>query len=132
MNGYTQINVNGEPVGIKFGFPAIKEFAIATEKKREVFYDGDSLSFLGIAKLIQCGYNNNCEIKEVEPVLTLEDFNNWTEEAMNSEERKGELAVVLNAFAESQYVKLLTDLPKEEEAKKKTPKSTLRKSSAKS
>jgi hypothetical protein len=131
MNGYTQIKVNGEPVGVKFGFLAIKEFAIATEKKREVFYDGDSLSFLGIAKLIQCGYKNNCEIKEVEPVLTLEDFNNWTEEAMNSEERKAELAVVLTAFAESQYVKTLTDMKGDEEAKKKTPKSTLRKSSAK-
>lgn len=132
MNGYISININGQPVGIKFGFLAIKEFSLAAEKKRDVFYDGDSLSFLGIAKLIQSGYKNNCEIKEVEPTLTLEDFNNWTEDAMSSEERKKELADVLNVFAQSQYVKTLQDLPKDEEAKKKNSKTTTKKLKAKS
>lgn len=132
MTGYIQININGQPVGIKFGLLSIKDFSLAAEKKRDVLYEGENLSFLGVAKLIQCGYKNNCEIKEVEPVLTLEDFNNWTEEAMSSDERKKELAEVLNVFAQSQYVKLLQDLPQDEDAKKKTLKGTSKKSKAKS
>ena len=127
MNGYTTININGQTVGIKFGLLAIKEFSLTTEKKREVLYEGDNLSFLGMAKLIQCGYKNNCEIKEVQPTLTLEDFNNWTEEALTSDERKNDVSVVLNCFAESQFVKTLIDLPKEE-TKKKTQSNTLKKS----
>lgn len=131
MNGYIKININGEPVGIKFGFSAITSFYVATEEKKEVYYSGESLTFLGIAKLIHCGYKNNCEIREEVPALTLEDFHNWVEEAMTNDERKKEVAEVLNVFSDSQYVKALIDLPKEE-TKKKTSKSTLKKSKVRS
>lgn len=135
MNGYTQININGQSVGIKFGYLAIKEFFLAAEKKREVYYDklGDveQLSFLGIAKIIHCGYKNNCELKEVEPSLSLSDFNDWVEGSLNDEERKTQLAEVLNVFATSQYVKTLAEMAKNgqetEETKKKIVKSGSRK-----
>lgn len=134
MNGYTTISINGSPVGIKFGYLAIKDFSLAAEKKRDVYYDNlngeQQLSFIGIAKLIQCGYKNNCELKEIEPVLTLEDFNSWVEEGISDTERATQLAEVLRVFAESQYVKALADMPRPEETertKKKIVKSGSRK-----
>lgn len=135
MNGYTTININGEPVGIKFGYLAIKEFSLAAEKKRDVYYDTvndeQQLSFLGIAKLIHCGYKNNCEIKETEPKYFLEQFNDWVEMSINDEERKKQLAEVLTVFAESQYVKMLAEMQVNgEETKKKTVKGITKKSKA--
>jgi hypothetical protein len=135
MNGYTTININGETVGIKFGYLAIKEFSLAAEKKRDVYYDtvnGEpQLSFLGIAKLIHCGYKNNCEIKETEPKYFLEQFNDWVEIAINDEERKKQLAEVLTVFAESQYVKMLAEMQVNgEETKKKIVKGITKKSKA--
>jgi hypothetical protein len=134
MNGYTTILINGETVGIKFGYLAIKAFSLAAEKKRAVYYDKvkdgdgkdvDQLSFLGIAKLIQCGYNNNCELKEVEPTLTLEDFNDWVEGSTGDPERQKQVTEALTVFAQSQYVKTLAEMPQvngaeTEDTKKKT------------
>jgi len=135
MNGYTTININGETVGIKFGYLAIKEFSLAAEKKRDVYYDTvndeQQLSFLGIAKLIHCGYKNNCEIKETEPKYFLEHFNDWVEIAINDEERKKQLAEVLKVFAEYQYVKRLAEMQVNgEETKKKIVKGITKKSKA--
>jgi hypothetical protein len=136
MNGYTTIQINGATVGLKFGYLAIKAFSLAAEKKRAVYYDrvkgedgveADQLSFLGIAKLIQCGYKNNCELKEVEPTLTLDDFNTWVEESAGNIERAKEITEALTVFAQSQYVKALVEMPQPngtetEEAKKKIAK----------
>jgi hypothetical protein len=134
MNGYTTININGQTVGIKFGYLAIKEFSLAAEKKRAVYYDKvngeEQLSFLGIAKIIHCGYKNDCELKEVDPVLTLEDFNNWVEGIVGNVEAQKELTRVLTVFSESQFVKAMigdTNNVETEEAKKKIEKPGSRK-----
>jgi hypothetical protein len=133
MNGYVRININGQPIGIKFAYPAITSFYVAADKKKDSYYAGENLTYLGAAKLIHCAYLNNCEITEEEPKLTVEDFYNWTEEAMINEERAKELATVLTAFSESQYVKTLTEKKEvEEKTKKKTSKSTSKKLKAES
>lgn len=147
MNGYIQININGQPTGIKFGEYAIKKFRIAAEKNHDVFYEKvknqktgkeeDSLTFLGIAKIFHCGYLNNCAIKEAEPELTLEVFNDFVEQVFfgTDEKSKEEMAKGLNVFSESQYVKLLVNAVnelEEEETKKKGSKNTSKKSKANS
>jgi hypothetical protein len=143
MNGYINININGQTVGIKFGYLAIKEFSLAAEKKKAVYYDKsknekgedvEQLSFLGIAKLIHAGYKNNCELKEVDPTLTLEDFNEWVEGAISNEETQKQLTETLTVFAQSQYVKTLSEKNgnETEEAKKKIVNSGSRKLKAQS
>jgi hypothetical protein len=126
-NGYTTININGQAIGIKFGWGAIKEFAEADQKRHDVYYskinvegkEVESLTYLGIAKLLQCGYKNNCDIKEVDPVLTLEDFNDWVEGTLDNAQAAEELTKVLNVFSESKLVKV-GQRGDEEVKKKKT------------
>lgn len=137
-NGYTSISINGQSVGIKFNYKAVGDFIIATIEKRDKYYVGeDKFSYLGIAKLLKLGYDENCEIKEVEPTLSLEDFFNWVEAAHleNKESDKAEITKAINVFNDSQYVKTLVEQFTDktgEESKKKTPKSTSKKSKAKS
>lgn len=138
MNGYTTITINGQSVGIKFNYKAVGDFFIAAVDKRDSYYVGeDKFTYLGIAKLLKCAYDQNCEIKEVDPSLTLEDFFNWVESAYmkDSEKDKAEITKALETFNQSQYVKTLVEQmsePKEEGSKKKTSKPTLKRSKAKS
>lgn len=137
-NGYIQININGQPVGVKFNYKAVGDFFIAAIDKRDSYYIGeDKFTYLGIAKLLKCGYDENCVIKEQEPAYSLEFFFNWVEGAYlsNSEKDKAEITKALDAFNQSQYVKTLVDQmtqPSEGEAKKKTGTATSKKSKAKS
>jgi hypothetical protein len=91
--------------------------------KNEKGEDTRQLSFIGIAKIIHCGYRNNCELKEVEATLTLDDFNTWVESSLSDEEIRKQLTDALEVFASSQYVKALADMAKNgsetEETKKK-------------
>jgi hypothetical protein len=138
MNGYTTIAINGQSVGIKFNYKAVGDFFIAAVDKRDSYYVGeDKFTYLGIAKLLKCGYDENCVIKEQEPAYSLEFFFNWVEGAYlnNSEKDKAEITKALETFNQSQYVKTLVEQmsePKEEGSKKKTSKPTLKRSKAKS
>jgi hypothetical protein len=106
MNGYAQINIDGTAVDLYFGYLAIKAFQLAAEKKRDMYYEKvkqgeeevEQFSFLGYAKLIECGYKNNCEVEEVQPTYTLKDFNYWVEGSVNNPERQTQIVKVLEAF----------------------------------
>jgi hypothetical protein len=106
MNGYIKITINGQEVGLKFAYPAIKEFTLAAAGKKDLYLSNDSLSDFGIAKLIHCGYKNNCELLEVNPSLTLSQVSDWVEEALDNPKRIDELAQILEVYADSRYTKL--------------------------
>lgn len=112
MKGYIQINVNGKPVGLKFAFPANRMFAEALEKKPDLYIiSGEQANFTveGLAKFIHCGYLNNCLIKEVEPELTYEDFFNYSEDGLESEERVEEIRKVMECWGETYYAKKMVE-----------------------
>lgn len=117
MNGRTNIQINGEPVGLLFAYPAIKWFTEATQKKDIYFTPGEDSTFTieGLAKLIQCSYRNHCEIKEVEPTLTYEDFFNYVYDNQDTEEGQKELLRVTEVYATASVIKRLID------AQKKSP-----------
>lgn len=119
MNGYTTINLNGVQTGLKFAFPAMRMFAEALEKKPDLYIlDGEKADFTleGLAKFIQCGYVNNCIIKEVEPSLTYEDFFNYAEGAQTSETRAQEIAKVFECYGQTIYAKKLAELGEEKKS----------------
>lgn len=112
MKGYININLNGQQVGLKFAYPAIKMFAEALDKKPDLYLiEGERADFTieGLAKFIQCGYINNCLIKEVEPSLTYEDFFNYAEGAQEDEDRAIEIGKVLECYGETVYAKKLSE-----------------------
>lgn len=122
MNGYIQITLpEGEKVGLKFAYPAIKWFLEAMEKSGEFYYttqqDGEPcITIEGIARLMQCGYKNNCFLKDTEPVFTFETFYNLAELSLTNEEHAKQIADVLTCYAETEYAKKVQQIADEKKS----------------
>jgi hypothetical protein len=119
MNGYITINLNGQPVGLKFAYPAIKAFALAMESKPDLYIlSGDRADFTieGMAKFIQCGYLNNCAIKEQEPTFTYKDFFDYVEAALEDSSRVEEIAKVFECYGQTVYAKRLAEAEEKKSA----------------
>jgi len=115
-NGYTTIQLDGETVGLKFAYPAIREFMEACLLRANIYFvqeEGGGFTAEGLAKLIQCSYNNNCLIKEVEPVLKYEAFYNYVEQAQETPEGIAELTRVTEVYGASTVMKKLIASNKE-------------------
>ena len=85
MNGAIKITIDGNVIGLKFAYPAIRMFLDEMAAKSKFYYSqsdgGDPMMTVeGIAKFIQCGYKNDCMIKEVDEVFNYEFFYNWVEQ----------------------------------------------------
>lgn len=111
MNGATTIQINGQTVGLKFAYPAIKWFTEESETNDLLFVPGETGGFTveGFAKLIQCSYRNSCLIKEIEPSLRYEDFYNYVESNQDSEEGQKELTRITEIYAASSVMKKLVE-----------------------
>lgn len=126
MNGYITITVEGSLTGLKFAYPAIRLFLEAMADKGQFYYtendngEVSSMTLEGLAKLIQCGYINNCMIKEVEPDLKYEHFYNWVEKSETDESVKQAIQDVLTCYAETQYAKRIEKAAAELEKKNLT------------
>lgn len=117
MKNYLQIEVNGQKVGLKFVYESIKAFSIASaDKEKEAKYwiknetdgvENSSFTTAGFAKLIQCSYEANCFVKEVEPTLTYEDFYDFVEEAQETEEGIKLIGLISQTYSDSTYMKKL-------------------------
>lgn len=110
---YTQITINGDLVGLKFGMYCSQLFFEAIDKGKKLMV-GDTLNELGISYILWYGYLNNCEVKQVDPKLTFEDFYSLVE---SSSEGNDEIVKALDIWASSKPVqKVLSTI---EESKKK-------------
>lgn len=115
MNGLATITINGQQVGLRFAYPAIKWFSEASIKNGDAYFtDGTGGGFTveGLAKLFHCSYRNQCLIKEVEPTLSYEDFYNWVDERQRTEEGQAELVKVTEVYAESSVMKKMVEAQK--------------------
>jgi len=111
-NGYTTINLDGDVIGLKFAYPAIRMWGEAMIGKADFYQIVDnsdpnnpkiSVTIEGLAKFIECGYINNCMIKEVEPLFKYENFFNWVEKSINDEEVTAQIMDVMKCYQESIY-----------------------------
>lgn len=105
VNNYLAIEINGKKIGLKFGFAQTKEFAIALADNVQVFFDGDTLSPIGIAKLIHTAHKNDCLLKEASPEVTFEEISNWIDESAGNTERIKALTEAVNMWQDSEYTK---------------------------
>jgi hypothetical protein len=111
-NGYIQITIDGNSVGLKFGYPAIKWFTEASLKQADIYFvqaEGGGFTVEGLAKLIECSYKNNCFIKETDPLIPYERFFNFVEQSMETEEGRAQLVKITEVYAESSVMKRLID-----------------------
>jgi hypothetical protein len=114
MNGYITIKINGQSVGLKFAYPAIKWFSEEAAKSDLMFVPGEDGGFTveGLAKLMQCAYKNDCLLKEVEPTLKHGDFYDYIEVNQETDEGQKELLKVIDTYASSSVMKRVADLQK--------------------
>jgi hypothetical protein len=126
---YTQIEVNGQKVGLKFGYEAVKDFLVHCEENKDDYFDKNNvLTVFGVADLIYCAYKNSQLIKDEEVSIPIEDFEDWVLDMSN--ENPEELAKIGKLYEESKYVKLFLRQANRmsEDIKKKTSQPTLKKS----
>lgn len=116
-NGYTQITIGEKPVGIKFAYEALKLFIKASENKVDIYFDGQTLTILGMAKLIQSGYIINCELKEAEPEIKFDNFYEWVEQNNETPDGLIELNRVIKVYSDSVVNKKLIEKSNDNEKK---------------
>jgi hypothetical protein len=122
---YIQIEMNGQKVGIKFGYEAVKDFLVRCEENpSDVFNADGTLTVFGIADMIYCGYRNNQNEKKEDVLLPIEDFEDWVLECANSTEGVEILTKVAKTYEESRYVKLTMRMVEGEVKKKMLESST--------
>lgn len=109
---YAQITIDDKKVGLKFGMMATREFFELMDRKKLMI--GDTLNELGIAYILWFGYLNNCEVKQVDPELSFEQFYDLVEMSASGNE---EITKALEVWASTEPVKKAVAAT--EEAKKK-------------
>jgi hypothetical protein len=128
---YTKIEVNGQEVGLKFGYEAVKDFLIHCEENKDDYFDKNNiLTVFGVADLVYCAYKNNQLIKDEAVTIPIEDFEDWVLEMAATDKGTEELTKIGKMYEDSKYVKLFLRQASRltEDIKKKTSQPTLKKS----
>lgn len=121
-NGYTTIEINGEPVGLCFGLPAVKYIG---EKAKDVqlFKNDGTYTEEGIARILFAGYKNHCLLEDQKETLPFKPFYLLIQEAVLNPETIEPIKDALKVFEESRIVQSV--LPKAaEDTKKKNGRGT--------
>jgi hypothetical protein len=132
---YTKITIEGQEVGLKFGYDAVKEFLIDCEKNQEEYFDSqNNLTVFGVAALVYWAYRNNQLVKQEDVIIPMETFEDWVMEKAATEEGLAELGNIGKLYEESRYAKLFIRQANKavEDIKKKKSGNTLKKSKSSS
>lgn len=121
--------MGGKDIGLRFGYPCVRWFTESSFENKDYFDKAESLTDIGVAKLLQFAYKNECVVNEVKPEIPFKDFYEWVEARVKmSGETAPELTDVIKVFLESQPVveqKVVVEKKNQQEVKKpKTKKQT--------
>lgn len=117
MAGYTQITIAGQPIGLLFGLPAIKQ--ISDKINLLSGMEEITLNIMSMVHILYAGYVNNCLANNQEPIIDFKVFYDKVEQgALNN--GLAEIEKAIKVFAGSKEVKQV-----EEEGKKKLSKNKL-------
>ena len=109
MNGLAQITLDGQPVALKFGMPALQR--ISQKMATNDLFNGEQWNDLGISHILYAGYVNHCAMKDILPVYEFEKFYSYVEDAEEEATIK-EIAAAVQVFVDSKMVKELVDKKK--------------------
>jgi len=103
---YTRITIAGKEVGLKFGYLSYK--SIRTGKNADLLIEEDgTLTDIGLSRIIHSGYENNCVNKNIQAILTVEDFSRAIDEIAQTEEGKQILSDIITVWRNSEDVQNL-------------------------
>lgn len=101
MNGLAQITIDGQPVVLKFGLPALRR--ILEKMKSVTMITGNQYNELGITHILYAGYCNACEMKDLPIELPFEKFYEYVD-GFEMAGVKEEIANGIRQFEASKYV----------------------------
>lgn len=113
-------------IKLRFGLPAVQAYAnmvLGEDSEKYIHSGGTALTAMGIARLLQFGYENNCLVEDKQPEILFGKFMLFVEEMIL--DNPEELNRVVKVFDDSRYTKKAADQMEEitkivEEAKKKS------------
>jgi hypothetical protein len=125
MNGAIKVEIDGNVIGLKFAYPAIRMFLDEMAAKSKFYYSqsdgGDPMMTVeGIAKFIQCGYKNDCMIKEVDEVFNYEFFYNWVEQMNNDASIAEAVKKIFECYGNTEIKRVIDNAVKLQLFRKKT------------
>lgn len=111
---YTTFELKGEKIGLKFGMASFRYLA------NTKFLDAnDTITEIGIAKILYSGYYNNCIIKDVEPKYTLEDFVDYIELNLKNDAFMIEIQKIIELWGQNDIIKQASNNDVQEPKKKR-------------
>ena len=103
---YKKVTVNGQEVGLKFGYASYK--IIMTAKNRYLLFDENgNPTDLGVSKIIYSGYQNNCLNKDIDADIPFDDFTKWVDGLIQTEKGNDELKEIITIWSESADIQAL-------------------------
>ncbi len=101
MAGYTTITVKGQEIGLRFGLRAIKRITLRLQEViNDKLLDEDDKAVLILRDRIYSGYLCDCMYRDVQPLIPVEDFTEYVENAA-IEKNTQELITVYKVWQES-------------------------------
>ena len=114
MNGYFELTLNAEIVGLKFGMRALRQIQEKQEKSEVKLFDKvreedgierDRLNEMGTAYILYAGYCNYCVVREFPVKYHFLHFYDLVEDAFLTSNGIDQIREAINVFSESQSVK---------------------------
>lgn len=102
MNGLAQITIDGQPVVLKFGLPAVRR--IMLKMAEQDLMDGDYYTEIGLCHVLYAGYLNACAMRDEIAKIPFQSFYEFVENG-DDDLIKQEIVSAMRSFEESKYVK---------------------------
>lgn len=116
-NGYTQIEIDGNVVGIKFGLPALRMLLEKAIEFPNIWNDNTTFNEAGWAYMLYFGYINNCMLKEMSPVFKFEIFMDYVEDVADDAVKSQDLKNAISIWGKSREVIRLVEKAEGKEKK---------------
>jgi hypothetical protein len=116
MNGQAKIQMGGQDVPLFFGYTSFKSFAVMCSKFKDTHLaEDEGMTVLGMARLFYCAYENACFQSGKDLIFTFDDFSEWLDKIIVTDEGMEEVKKLLEVWAQSNTMKkVAADAPVEE------------------
>lgn len=119
--GYSKITIGEKPVDLFFGYTAHRSLIEGARKFRDQYLtDNLGLSDYGYAKLLLAAYENYCMNKNVAPTLVFDDFMQYIDEMVHSEEATQEFGEAIKIWVASKETQKMIEQAKNTSEEKKS------------
>lgn len=105
-----KILIGDKEYGLFFGYTCYTQFVTGCVRFKDTYQtESGAITSLGFANLIHAAYLNNCYRRNTEPVLSIDDINEWVDTELLTAEGEARLSELMTVWARSKYIAKLVD-----------------------